>query len=389
MTDAATYMAGQEVDRLKTRALVVGVVALALCAVGAVASPAQFFRSYLIGFLFWTGVALGCMAIAMLHHLSGGDWGMVIRRLLESGSRTLPLMAVLFVPLIFGLGQIYGWARHQELPPQQVAYLNVRFFLLRAAIYFVVWVVMAYFLNRWSREQDRTGDRRYARRMQLLSGPGLAVYTLTATFASIDWIMSLEPRWYSTIFGILIVGGQVLSAMAFIIAVVVLLARYKPLSGVLQPRHVHDLGKLLLAFVMLWAYFAFSQLLIIWSGNLPEETPWYVHRLQSGWRWVGLLLVLFHFALPFVLLLSRDLKRNARSMALLAIGVIVARVADLFWLTAPEFWPGSFHIHWMDVAAPIGLGGIWLAFFAWQLKTRPLLPVGDPQLAQALKPEHE
>ncbi len=386
--NAAAYMAGPEVSRVQRRALAAGVICLAVCLVGAVFSPAQFFRSYLLGFLFWTGIALGCLAIVMLQHLTGGQWGMVIRRLLESGSRTLPLMAVLFVPLIFGLSKIYGWTRPHDLPRQQVIYLNVPFFLARTAIYFLAWVLLAYFLNKWSRQQDTTGDRRFARRMQRLSGPGLVLYTLTATFAAIDWIMSLEPRWYSSIFGVLIIGGQALSAMAFVIAAAVLLAQYEPLASVLQPRHVHDLGKLLLTFVMLWAYFAFSQLLIIWAGNLPEEIPWYLHRLQGSWRWVGVLLILFHFALPFVLLLSRDLKRSARAMALLALAVIIMRLVDLFWLTAPEFWPG-FRIHWMDFLAPIGLGGIWLAFFLWQLQTRPLLPIGDPQLPQAMEHGHD
>jgi len=383
--NSTSYMAGPGVGRLQRRALVVGLAALALCIIGAFISPAQFFRSYLLGYLFWAGVALGCLAILMLQHLSGGAWGMVIRRMLESGSRTLPLMALLFVPLIPGIRQLYGWARPDSAIPHQAAYLNVPFFLFRAVLYFGVWLSMAYFLNRWSREQDRTGDLRLARRLQMLSGPGLVLYGLTATFAAIDWVMSLEPHWSSSIFGILIIGGQVLSAMAFIIAVAVLLAQHEPLSGVLLPGHFHDLGKLLLAFVMLWAYFAFSQLLIVWSGNLPEEIPWYLHRLRGGWGWVGVLLILFHFALPFVLLLSRDLKRNARALALLAVAVIFMRLVDLFWLTAPEFWPGRFHVHWMDIAVPVGIGGVWLAVFAWQLRGWPLLPIGDRYLEKALE----
>ena len=382
---STSYMAGPGVGRLQRRALVVGLAALALCIIGAFISPAQFFRSYLLGYLFWAGVALGCLAILMLQHLSGGAWGMVIRRMLESGSRTLPLMALLFVPLIPGIRQLYGWARPDNAIPHQAAYLNVPFFLFRAVLYFGVWLSMAYFMNRWSREQDRTGDLRLARRLQMLSGPGLVLYGLTATFAAIDWVMSLEPHWSSSIFGILIIGGQALSAMAFIIAVAVLLAQHEPLSGVLLPGHFHDLGKLLLAFVMLWAYFAFSQLLIVWSGNLPEEIPWYLHRLHGGWGWVGVLLILFHFALPFVLLLSRDLKRNARALALLAVAVIFMRLVDLFWLTAPEFWPGRFHLHWMDIAAPVGIGGVWLAVFAWQLRGWPLLPIGDRYLEKALE----
>lgn len=389
MIEPATYMPGPETDRLQSRALWIGFAALGVCVAGAFRSPAQFFHSYLFAFLFWTGMALGCLAIAMLQHLTGGAWGMIIRRLVESGSRTLPLMALLFIPVYFGLPWIYPWARSMDLPRQQLEYLNVHFFLARALLYFLIWLTMAYSLSKWSSEQDRHGDRGFPRKMRVLSGPGLVLYGFTATFAAVDWIMSLEPRWYSTIFGLLNIGGQLLSAMAFVIAVLFLLTRSHPLGRVLQPRHMHDLGKLLLAFVMIWAYLAFSQLLIIWSGNLPEEIPWYVHRLEGGWGWVGVSLILFHFALPFFLLLSRDLKRTAPALALLAVGVIVMRAVDLFWLIAPEFSPGRFHIHWMDIAAPVGVGGIWMAVFARQLKTRPLLPVGDPLLAEALKEEHE
>ncbi len=387
--NGTAYMVGPEADRLQRGALFVGATALAICVVGAFFNSTQFFRSYLLGFLFWTGVALGCLAIVMLHHLTGGDWGIVTRRVLESGTRTLPLMILLFLPILFGLHRLYGWIHPINLPPSQVTYFKLPFFIFRTLLYFLIWLAMAYFLNRWSGDQDHSRDRGLLRRLQLLSGPGLVVYALTVTFASIDWVMSLEPRWYSTIFGILIIGGQTLSAMAFVIAAVVLLAQYRPFSEVLQPRHVHDLGKLLLMWVMLWAYFAFSQLLIIWSGNLPEEIPWYLHRLHGSWRWVGVMLILFHFALPFVLLLSRELKRSVRAMALLAVAVIFMRLVDLFWLTAPEFQPGGFHVHWMDLLAPVGVGGIWLAFFARQLKSRPLLPIGDPHLAQALKRERE
>ncbi|HJY86183.1 MAG TPA: hypothetical protein VKE24_05030 [Candidatus Acidoferrales bacterium] len=388
MIEPTSYLAGPEMDRFRSRALWIGIVALGLSALAGLRSPAEFMHSYLLAFLFWTGLALGCLAIAMLHRLTGGNWGMIIRRVLESGSRTLPLMALLFVPIYFGRHWIYGWTHPLELPRQQLAYLNVRFFLARAALYFLIWVGMAHWLSKWSREQDRTGDPQLLRRMQLLSGPGLVVYALTTTFAAVDWMMSLEPRWYSTIFGLLVVGGQLLSALAFAIVMIALLSTYGPLGRVLEPWHVHDLGKLLLAFVMVWAYLAFSQLLIIWSGNLPEEIPWYLNRLEGGWRWVGVALILFHFALPFSLLLSRDLKRRAPALALVAILVLVMRVVDLFWLTAPEFSPGQFRIDWMDIAVPIGVGGIWLAFFARELKTRPLLPVRDPELAAALEEEH-
>jgi len=384
---AQNYMAPASVGRLQQRALTVGILGLALMMFGASASPAQFFRSYLVGYLFALGVTLGCLGLLMLQHLTGGHWGVMIRRPLESATRTLPVLAVLFVPLGFGLRQLYAWTGPMEKPLSkfQMSYLTIPGFLTRAAIYFAIWILLMLLLNSWSLQQDARPERALRRKLQMLSGPGIILYVFTMTFAAVDWVMSLSPHWSSTIYGFLFVGGQAVSAMALMIAVAVLLAQSEPMSGILQPRHLHDLGKLLLAFVMLWAYFAFSQLLIIWAGNLPEEIPFYVKRLRGGWGALGVLILLFHFALPFFLLLSRDLKRSARLLPRLAIAVIFMRLVDLFWMTAPEFSPDAFRVHWMDVAAPAGIGGIWLAYFAWQLKGRPLLPLGDPELAEAIE----
>jgi len=385
-----------EVGEFQRRALVVGIAGVAICVLGAFFDSEQFFRSYLLAYVFWVGIALGCFAILMLQHMSGGAWGLVIRRVLESATRTFPLLAVLFIPIAIGVRSIYIWAGPhagqgnealQHALDHKAPYLNVPFFIGRAVFYFAIWILLSYLLNKWSLEQDRTKHRPLTTRLQGISGPGLVLYGFTVTFASIDWIMSLEPQWFSTIFGVLVMGGQGLSAMAFIIAVVVVLSRYKPLSDVIKPSHLHDLGKLMLAFLMLWAYFGFSQFLIIWSGNLPEEIPWYVRRLQTSWKWVGLALVLLQFALPFVLLLSRDLKRNSRTLVTVAVAVIVMRLVDLIWLTVPEFHEGAFRIHWMDLLMPIGVGGLWLAYFAYQLKQRPLLPMGDPYLEEALAHE--
>ena len=388
-------VAPPEIDRLSSRALYVGIAALAACAIWAVFNAEQFFRSYLLAFVFWIGVALGCLAILMVQHMSGGAWGLVIRRVLEAATRTFLPMALLAIPLAVGLKFIYIWANPEaaagneeliHLLKHKEPYLNVWFFRGRMVFYFLVWIGVTYFLNKWSLEQDRTGDQRITRRMQNLSGPGLVLYGLTVTFASIDWVMSLEPEWFSTIFGILFMGGQGVLAMAFVIAVLILLKNHKPFSEIIAPRHFHDLGKLLLAFIMLWAYFNFSQFLIIWSGNLPEEIPWYLRRFHGPFKWIGLIIVIFHFALPFLMLLSRDLKRSGRHLAMVAIAVIVLRLVDLYWLIAPEFHHGEFHPHLMDIIAPIGVGGIWVWFFCRQLKTRPLLPVGDPDLEGSIGP---
>jgi hypothetical protein len=379
---------GHVLHRVRRGSLAVGVVAALACVLGAWLGPQQFFRSYLLAYLFWFGIAMGCLAILMLHHVAGGVWGAVIRRLLEAGTRTLPFLAALFLPLTFGLTELYEWAQpehvaHDPVLQHKSVYLNVPFFLARAVFYFLVWIVLAVFLNRWSLREDIAADGRTARRLELLSRGGLLLFGFTMTFASVDWIMSLEPHWFSTIYGILVMWGQVLTAMAFVVPLTALLASPNggPLAEVISTQQFHDLGKLLLAFVMLWAYFTLSQYLIIWSGNLPEETPWYLARLQGGWQWIGVTLIAFHFALPFLLLLSRDVKRNPRILAWVAIVVVAVRFVDLFWLIVPAFEPKGLTAHWMDAAAFVGIGGFWLALFIWELGRRSLLAHNDVALA--------
>jgi len=374
-----------EFDRLQRLFLMVGVVALAVCALGGYSNRAQFFQSYLVAYLFWIGIALGCVAILMLQHLTGGAWGLVIRRILESGTTTLPLMAALAVPLLLGLHDLYSWTRPEVLAGDPILrhkqiYLNVPFFLTRMAFYFAAWFALAYFLNKWSTEQDRTGDPSIAGRLQGLSGAGLVLYGFTVTFASVDWVMSLEPHWFSTIYGMLFIVGQALATMAFVIAVLTLLGNRKPLSETVTASHFHDLGTLLFAFVMLWAYISFSQFLIIWAGNTREEIPWYLRRFAGGWLWLALLILLFHFALPFLLLLSRTIKSNRRVLAAVAIALLVMRLVDLYWLVIPGLHQ---QINWMDFAAPVGVGGLWGAAFIWNLKRRPLLPLHDSRLSEA------
>jgi hypothetical protein len=382
-------------SRFQQRALVVGVIGLIGAVIGAATNLDQFFRSWLVGFLFCLGLTLGSLALLMLQHLSGGQWGLVGRRIFEAASRTLPGMVLLFIPLLFGLPRIFIWARPEIVQGDRILlmkapYLNVEFFIGRAALYFAVWLICAWLLNKWSAAQDR-GETAVTpqdtRRFRVVSGPGLVAYCLTVTFASVDWIMSLDPHWYSTMFGLLMIGGQGLSAFAFVTAILALLATTEPVASYLSARHFHDLGKLLLTFVMLWAYFAFSQFLIIWAGNLPEEIPWYLERLRGVWGYVALVIVFGHFVLPFLLLLSRDLKRQRTRLAAVAIAIIVIRYVDLLWLVAPNYEHHGFPIHWMDIAIPMGLAGIWLFLFARYLRSLPLLPLNDPYFKEAFADE--
>jgi len=373
----------------RTRALGVGVGALVLCLIGGFFNWDQFFRSYVWCYMFYIGVALGSTAMLMLQYLTGGAWGIMIRRPCEAASRTLPLLLILFVPIAIGIPHLYPWSHadimaHDAVMQHKQVYLNVPFFLIRTVVYFAGWIVFAQLLNKWSADEER-GDLRAAGRMAWISGPGLVFYAFSVTFAAIDWILSINPHWFSTMFGLLFVAGEGLCAIAFLICLLVILGSRPPLEGALNRRHIHDIGKLMLTFVMVWAYFSFSQLLVIWSGNLPDEITWYVNRFNGGWQFIGLLLVLLHFALPFALLLSREIKRDFKLLSSIAVLVLVMRFVDLYWMVAPDFHPKQFSVSWMDFLAPIGLGGIWLAAFLWQLEKRPLLPVGDPHLEEALE----
>ena len=380
-------------DSLKgigSKAWIVGGLGAVTSVVGFFVDREQFFQSYLVSWVFWIALTLGCLGIMMIHHLSRGGWGLIIRRTLEAASRTLPVLAILFVPILFGLQALYIWARPEAvsdpLIQQKASYLNPLAYAVRSIFYLAVWSAFALTLSRLSQKQDETGDVGLFRRMQTVAAPGLVVFALLSTFAAIDWIMSLDPHWYSSIFGVYFITGAGVAGFAFISLIALYLSQRPPLQGVLKPKHFHDYGKLLLAFVMLWSYIAFSQLLIIWSGNLPEETPWYLHRVQGGWKWVSIALILFNFMLPFLLLLSRDLKRNARLLAVVALFVLVMRWVDFYWLAAPTFHH-DLTPHWLDLTTMAGIGGIWLAVFAGQLQKRALLPINDPYLEEALDSE--
>jgi hypothetical protein len=371
------------IHRLQRIAIGVGGAALLVCAIAGLANPTQLLRSYLVAFLFWMGASLGCLGLLMIQHVTGGKWGVAIRRLLESGARTIPVMALLFVPIALGVGHLYEWAQpehvaHDPILQHKALYLNVPFFLARAALYFVVWALLALTLSRWSMRQDESFDPGPATRMENLSRGGLVALAITMSFAAVDWAMSLEPHWFSTIYGIIYIGGSALTAFALIIPITAMLMQHAPLRGLVTADQLSDLGKLMLAFVMLWAYFNFSQFLIMWSGNLPEEITWYLARLRGGWQWMALLIVVAHFALPFALLLSRRLKRDPQALAGVALILLLMRYVDVHWLITPAWEPGRVSINLVDIAAVLGMGGFWLWLFVRQLEGRPLLPLRDP-----------
>jgi hypothetical protein len=375
------------ISQFQRTSFLVGAAGGVLAVVAALMDREQFLRSYLFAYLYWTGMALGCLGILLLHHVVGGKWGMVIRRFCEAGARTLPFMGLLLLPILLGITTLYPWARPEAANDANIqskaAYLNIPFFVGRSALYFAIWFLYSHLLSKWSADLDRRRDEGLISKMRSISAPGLVVFTLTTTFAFIDWIMSLEPHWFSTIYGVMFMVGEMLESFAFVIALTLILSRAGPLRQYVTPQHLHDLGNMMFAFMVLWAYLSFSQFLIIWAGNLPEEIPWYISRLRGGWGWVAVLLVVFHFAVPFALLLMRGTKRHAHRLFRVCLLMIAIRLVDVYWITEPAFYGQRLRVHWMDLLTPLAVGGIWLAVFFGQLKTRPLVPVGDPRLQGA------
>lgn len=393
------FNAPDDVNRWRTIALGIGAVGTLIILAVALIFPElreQALRSWLLGFIFWGGIGVGGLGILLLQYLTGGAWGVVIRRTVEACSRTLPIMFVLFLPILLGANYLYAWT-HMGNDPIIIArqpYLNVGWWMFRAVLFFALWGVMAFFLNRWGARQDQaTTDEQAAKMLgdaTAFSGPTMVFFVLVVTFAAVDWVMTLDPHWYSTMWGFLYVAGWALSCFCFSVAVLAALSDKAPMNRVLGSRHFHDIGKLMLALVMVWAYFNFSQFLIIWSGNIPEETKWYLPRMTGVWGAIGVMLIFFHFAFPFLVLLNRDLKRNAKWLAVLACFILVLRLIDMFYQIGPSpriasHDEASFIFSWMDIVAPIGVGGIWLWYFFGQLMSRPLVPINDPFLENAIE----
>ncbi len=366
-----------------------GAVALVVCVVGAFFDPAQFFRAYLASYLFYQGIGLGCLAILMIYYVTGGAWGFLIRRFLEAGTRTLPLLALLLIPVGIGLRYLFVWARPEAVAADpnlqwKQVYLNVPFWWVRAVFYFAVWLTFGYFLNAWSRRQEETGDARYARLLENLSGPGLVAYGICMHFAAVDWIMSLQTAFKSSIYGPLVASGQILSGMGLVLVMLAWLSPRPPLGDVVSAKTLNDLGNLLLAFLVIWAYLVFFEFMLIWIANLPHEILWYLDRSRGGWQWVAWALFVFHFAVPFVLLLARPVKQSRVALAGVAGLVLFLHLVFLNWQILPAFAATRLTDHWMDFLMPVGLGGIWFGYYLWQLESRPLLPEHDENRTHAL-----
>ncbi len=367
-------------SRYRSNAFGVGLLAAILAAAGAFLQPALFFPAYLVAFLFCWSIAVGCLALSLLHHLTGGGWGLTIRRVLEAGCGTIRLLAVLFVPLLCGMNSLYVWARPDAVEGDisllhKAPYLNVNFFAIRAAIYFAVWIALAWSTNRLTATTDTTQSARRRDWLAAISGPGMVLWGLTVTFAAMDWTMSLEPHWISSIHGLIFMAGQAVSGLAFALVVVIHLSRLQPVACELNESRLHDLGNLLLACTLFWSYVSFTQYLVIWSGNLPAEVDWYLRRERGGWQLVAVLLIGLHFAIPFLLLLSRPIKRHTRSLFGIAALLLSMRLVEFYWQVMPTFSTTAWGVNWLTFCAPVAVGGVWIAAFANGLNKRLALPL--------------
>jgi hypothetical protein len=375
--------------RFQTVALGVGGVALLLALVLAFVSGARpFFESYLLSFMLWGGLSLGCFVLLLVQHLAGGSWGALIRRPLEAGASVLPVMAVLFIPILFGMGALYPWTQQAYLDTHPLVaakteYLNVPFFIIRSVLYFAVLLYGVWFFVKQSRLQDERPAEasRIGFRLKRVSGAWIVVFVIVMTFAGIDWGMSITPEFFSGIYSVILMIGQALGAMCLVLFTIVYLASRDPkVNELLTSKRLQDLGNFLMAFTMFWAYTNFSQLIIIWSNNIIETNPYYVVRFSPAWQGVGLFLLFFGFFAPFAILFSRWVKRKRRALLMVAAWAVLIRVLDLYYILVPSFGREGLAVTLSDLLLILGLGGIWLGVYAMRLGSSPTLPLNDPRL---------
>lgn len=383
-------------ERLGPRAIrveqisgVVGALGLLLCCAGFFANRAEFFQSYLFAFIYWGGFTIGGLGVLLMNNVVGGTWGVTTRRLLLAAVRTLPLLVLLFIPLLIGIRDLYPWAqpemvRHDAFLLHRQNYLNLPFFLLRTAIYFAIWFFWGFRLYKMADLQDETGDASLRDRMRRFSAPGLLILTLSASFAYIDWILSADTQYFSTIYGAMILIGDVLQTFALVIIVLVLAAGNDRFGGRVNAKLLHDLGNMMFAFTIFWTYLSASQLIITWPANLPQEIEWYLVRVRGGWKALAVIIGFSMFAIPFLALLSQARKRDPIRLMRVAVWILCARAVDIFWIVAPTYRTKGFAIYWTDFAAFLGIGGIWIYVYLGQLRRRPLLPLRDPRVAEPM-----
>lgn len=385
---AATTQTG--VSRAQTPALVIGILGLAVAAFGFFQDKVEFYRAWLPAFIFWFDIVAGAVGVLCLQYVTGGEWGVLIRRPLGAAARTMPLMIVFWIPIVLGLASIYIWANpdvvaKDTLLQMKQPWLNPTGWIIRSLVYFALWTLWAWRLRFLSLDFAKTRSPYTELSRRKWSAAGLLMIVLTLTLASVDWVMSLEPKWYSSMFGIAFTVGAALSAFAFVTLFLCLVSESRAMDEVLKPSHFRDLGNLMLAFTMLWAYTNFSQFLLIWYGNIKEETPYYLKRMHGAWGWMAGALIIFHFFLPFFMLLMRAIKDRPKTIIIVTIILLLMRFVDIYWITAPAHYGDHFHFSWITLFAFLGIGGVWLWFFIQQLKGQTIIPIHETWVEEAIR----
>lgn len=369
-------------------ALAIGLLGLATSAVGYFTETTQFFHSWLVAFMFWLSIGLGGLFFTMLHHLVNAQWSTVLRRWSESAMATLPLMSLFVIPILLGMHDLYHWSHadivaHDEILQGKAAYLNPTFFVIRSIGYFVIWTILAVVLHRISLKQDDEHSSALSAKFRKISAPGMILFAMTITFASFDWIMSLDAHWYSTIFGVYIFSGSFIAILSFMILIGLYQRRQAILHNQVTIEHYHDIGRLMFSFVIFWAYMGFSQYFLMWYANIPEETVWFYHRWYSDWRPMSLVIIFGHFVIPFIVLITRAAKRKMILLGTVSVWLLVMRWVDLYWLVFPNLHEHGPHFSWIDLSTMAGIGGIFIWYFWKKYTSHAVVPVGDPTLEKS------
>ncbi|MBD3377187.1 hypothetical protein GF406_19310 [candidate division KSB1 bacterium] len=379
-----------ETGALSRISLIIGAVFLALSVIGFFVDKNQFFFSYQVAFTFWLSIGLGGLFLTLLHHVFGATWSIVLRRIMETIMSVLPWMVLFFLPMLLGLHELFHWTHsdavaHDPLLQQKQPYLNVPFFIIRAVIYFSVWIYLARWFYKKSVDQDKEYDHKQAHRLRQVAAPAIILFALTLTFAAFDWMMSLDPHWYSTIYGVYYFAGSTLATISILIIFTRTIQAKGGMKNVLNLDHYHDMGKMLFTFVVFWAYIAFSQYFLIWYANIPEETLYYFHRWEGNWKTISLIIVFGKFVIPFLILITRSSKRNLTFLTTISLWLLLMQWLDLYWMIMPTLHPHSTHFSWLDVTTLLGIGGVFVGLFFNKVQKQEIVPVNDPKLPQSLE----
>lgn len=378
-----------ELGALAKISLVLGLLGLAASGYGFTIDKGQLMHSYLTSFMFWISIALGGLFFVLVNYLANARWSVVTRKISESIMCSFPLLLILFIPILFSIHELYHWSHEEAVATDLIlqtktSYLNTPFFIIRSVGYFVIWIILTILLGNKSMSNEKKADPHYYKKVRKISAPGMILFAITITFASFDWLMSLDPHWFSTIFGVYLFSGSFLAFLCFFVLIGKYLASQGILKDIITVEHYHDVGKLMFGFIIFWSYMAFSQYFLIWYANIPEETYWFLKRWEGSWVTMSMVLLFGHFVIPFILMLTRWSKRNTFMLVFMALWILAMRWVDLYWLIFPTHSESGVYLSWMDLSTMVGIGGVFVWFVMFRMTKDKLIPLNDPDLGTSL-----